>query len=163
MAKTWSFDSQAIGLKITRPKLYRTEVVEPDSFYELSIEEAQTLSRPQTRDFRFVEEHSETEKLQKLAKMKTTTLKFKFPDGIEVIRTFSPQQRQKEVYSFIREISTEITFVLRKPYGKNNYVLDDDTLLYTNGLVPNSVLCVVLTKPPTPKTPLLRAELLQNN
>ena len=155
-----SFDVQATHLSIKKSKGYRIEYIEPDSFYELTKEEAMELSKPVERTVHLVEKPSEEQRRSRLSQMKKTTIKFRLPDGTEMLRDFLPADSVADIYEFVQEVCTPMKFSLRKPYGKNGWIVKEDKPLYEAGLVPSGVVCVVMTSEPRPKPPYIRQDIL---
>ncbi|EKE41957.1 hypothetical protein ENUP19_0162G0033 [Entamoeba nuttalli] len=156
-----SFNIVEVELKIKRFVGYKTSLIESDDFYELTKEEALQLIKPKPKEFKFRDEITEEERLQKLIAFPKTMIKFKLPDGTELIRKFKPNQTTEDLYNFIKEICIDIPFVLRKPFGKNNWVINDDTPLYKSKLVPSGVLCIVFLTKDKIQSPFIKEEVLQ--
>ena len=91
-----------------------------------------------------------------------TTIKFKFPNGMELTRIFKPTETVEDLFNFMRQILKAEKFFLRRPVGKNNWLIEDDTPLYQSQLVPSAVLLVVFYKKEDKTEPYLKEEILND-
>ncbi|KAL7719535.1 UBX domain-containing protein [Entamoeba marina] len=156
-----SFDPAETKFQIKRSKGFRCFEYEPDSFFELTPQEAIELSTPAPRDIRLRPRPSDEERLQKLKEKTTTTLKFRLPDGTEILRNFKPTMPTRVVYEFIEEVCVQMKFRLRKSFGKDTWINRDETPLYEVGLVPSCVLCVVISPEHNPQPPFVKQEIIE--
>lgn len=136
-----------IDLHVVKPKMATnvSNSVEPDSVYELSKEDVQALTRYSKKEPTVLvsKSYKEQERITRNAKFKKTTIKVRFPDGMELRRCFHPLQPFSDVYEFVRKsLRDQWVFGLTTNTGRRTLIPEDNTTLAKHGFVPGVVLVI---------------------
>ena len=161
-----SINFKEIEFQIKQPTGTQSQLTIDDDFFILSSGDVkqqiltqqlnQTTSTPSRKQI------PNEEKLKKLSQYPKTMIKFKFPNGMELIRKFKPTDTVEMIFEFMKQILRAESFLLRRPVGKNNWLIEDDTPLYQSQLVPSAVLLVVFYKKEDKTEPYLKEEILND-
>ena len=136
-----------------------------DDFFKLSSGDAKQsillMQQLQLTQQKQTQKSNNQERIQKLMNYPKTTIKFKFPNGMELTRIFKPTETVEDLFNFMRQILKAEKFFLRRPVGKNNWLIEDDTPLYQSNLVPSGVLLVVFYIKEDKIPPYLKEDILK--
>ncbi|BFU19528.1 UBX domain containing protein [Entamoeba histolytica HM-1:IMSS-B] len=152
------------NLQVILPKITPLTPVQsyPDSFYELTPNEAKILMQPtQKPDHLVSKSYQEDQRIIRNSKYKKTTIKIKFPDNTELIRCFHPLQTTHDIYNFIEEsLRLKVKYALKLSTGKRDLIKNDEQTLAKLNLVPGAILLIVFEDYKSVEKPYLRKELM---
>ncbi|ELP94412.1 hypothetical protein EIN_046650 [Entamoeba invadens IP1] len=153
------FDVKVLLPKTTPTVITGTEL--PDAVYEMTASDVRAICLENAVEVFKTKTFMEKQRLERNTKYKKTTIKFKFPDNLEVSRNFHPLEFAEDLYVFIKEsMKCDGNFVIRLGVGKRDVIACDKQSLASLNLVPGAVLLVTIQNFKTITKPYLKDDLL---
>lgn len=138
-----------------------------ESTFEMTSKDIETILKHQQQrnkepEHLISKSYQEEQRILKNSKAKKSTIKIKFPDNTELIKSFHPLQNSSDLYLFVKNSLRENwNFTLKMLVGKRNVILNDETTFAKLGFIPGVVLVICFENINDVKKPYLNDDLMK--